>query len=451
MSSIDIKKYIKKYLSEAPVKDDSDMPMDRDVKRMFDTGETPLSDNPSFPEIEPEENGPENFEQKAASETYKEVVDNLKRLTGIQNINPGLSGVQQLSQLMIGAFSEISRIESENKDLMIQLAVDLVKKETGIDKEEERLGYDFIKFDAKLVGMGQVSPEGFQSTETVPDDDDIEKYFTSQGGGDEEDEDDDFDDKFFEALDNFDEERAKRTVLNAMIQGESMKGHYAYRLVSDILDRINPRLVELYGVSMSIAQMIPWLLPPQMQQQMAGNNPLVGGKESIDVEKDEEGEDIAIVRAEAIMFPILVHELIKGVGELGITTQFSPDEVGQKRADMVMGMQDTLNNELWDQRVGPYIYQKLRESFPDELFDEEKIIIQFFLKQKIASLGTKEFFEMMKEILKGTKKGKLMVKEIVDGINEEIKNADYDDAMSQYGSDDDDFNVDDIDLSDLGL
>jgi len=447
MSSIDIKKYIKKYLSEAPVRDDSDMPMDRDVKRMFDTGETPLSDNPSFPEIEPEEDGPESFEQKAASETYKEVVDNLKRLTGIQNINPGLSGVKQLSDLMEKAFGEIARIESENKDLMVQLAIDLVKKETGIDKEEERLGYDFIKFDANLVGMGEISHEGFQSDEIQPDEEDIEQYFAPQGGDEEED--DDFGDKFFEALDNFDEERAKRTVLNAMIQGEAMKGHYAYRLVSDILDRINPRLVELYGVAMSIAQMLPWLLPPQMQQQMAGDNPMVGGKESLDVEKDEEGEDVTVVKAEAIMFPILVHELIKGVGELGITTQFSPDELGQKRADMVMGMQDTLVNELWDQRVGPYIYQKLRESFPDELFDEEKIIIQFFLKQKIASIGTKEFFEMMKEILKGTEQGRAMVKEIVDGINQEIQNADFEDAMR--GDDEDDFNIDDIDLSDLGL
>jgi len=448
MSSIDIKKYIKKYLSEAPVRDDSDMPMDRDVKRMFDTGETPLSDNPSFPDIEPEEDGPENFEQKAASETYKEVVDNLKRLTGIQNINPGLNGVQQLSQLMMNAFGEISRIESENKELLTQLAIDLAKKETGIDKEEERLGYDFLKFDAKLVNMGQVSQEGFQTDEIQPDEEDIEQYFAPQGG--DEDEDDDFGDKFFEALDNFDEERAKRTVLNAMIQGEAMKGHYAYRLISDVLDRINPRLVELYGVAMSIAQMIPWLLPPQIQQQMAGNNPMVGGKESIDVEKDEEGEDIAVVRAEAIMFPILVHELIKGIGELGITTQFSPDELGQKKADMVMGMQDTLVNELWDQRVGPYIYKKLREAYPDELFEEGKVIIQFYLKQKIASLDNKEFFNVMQHILKGTEQGQMLVKKIVQEIEEEIKNAEYEDAIG--GDDDggfDETNIDDLDLDDL--
>lgn len=436
MSSIDIKKYIRDFIKEAPVRDDSELPMNPDIKGAFDRGETSLSDNPAFPEIDAEDGGPDNFEQLAASETYKEVINNIKELTGIQNLQ-GQNSMMQLGNLMMQLFQRIAQIESQHREELVNLAIDLAKKETGIDKEEEKLGYDFVKFDAKLVDLGGVSPEGFNKGDEEVDDEDIEMNFAPEGG--EDGDDDDFGDKFFEALDNFDEEKAKRAVLNAMIQGEAMKGHYAYKLISDELERIHPKLVELYGVAMSIAVLLPWMLPTQLQQQIqpGGQGPPIGGKESIDVEKDEEGEDVAVIRAEAVMFPILVHELIKGIGELGITSQFTPDERGQKRADMVMASQDTLVNELWDQKVGPYIYQKLRESFPDELFEEGKVIIQFYLKQKISALENKEFFNVMQHILKGTDQGKLLVKRMVEEIEQEIKDADFEDAMRSDDSDDD--------------
>jgi hypothetical protein len=114
---------------------------------------------------------------------------------------------------------------------------------------------------------------------------------------------------------------------------------------------------------------------------------------------------------------------------------------------MVMGVADTLPDEIWDMRVGPIIYEKLVNAYPDELFDEDKKIIQFYLKSRIASLSTDEFFKTMKEILAETPKGKQIVDKMVKEIIQELKDQEYEDAM---GSEDDDEDLDNF-LSNLGI
>lgn len=126
-------------------------------------------------------------------------------------------------------------------------------------------------------------------------------------------------------------------------------------------------------------------------------------------------------------------------------TQGLPDD--PRSAEMVMGVADTLPDEIWDMRVGPIIYEKLVNSYPEQLFDEDKKIIQFYLKSRIASLSTDEFFKTMKEILAETPKGKQIVDKMVKEIIQELKNQEYEDAM---GSDDDDEDLDDF-LSNLGI
>ena len=79
--------------------------------------------------------------------------------------------------------------------------------------------------------------------------------------------------------------------------------------------------------------------------------------------------------------------------------------------------------------------------------------IQNYLFSRFSMLSTDEFFEMANMILSGSQEGKKAVSKMVDEIISELKQYEYDDAMSQYNNDDDDFDIDDldIDLSDLGL
>jgi hypothetical protein len=197
-----------------------------------------------------------------------------------------------------------------------------------------------------------------------------------------------------------------------------------YQLVVPELDRLNPDLVRLYGVIMSYADYLYWIMPNQQMLNMAGSGEGMMGKEEVD-----ETTDPPTVKAQATWFPLLIHELLKGVKE------------------MVMGVADTLPDEIWDMRVGPIIYEKLVNAYPDELFDEDKKIIQFYLKSRIASLSTDEFFKTMKEILAETPKGKQIVDKMVKEIIQELKDQEYEDAM---GSEDDDEDLDNF-LSNLGI
>lgn len=423
----DLKNRVRKALLEAPIRYDGPERMDPSLEDLFNRGKTPYSKNPALPDKN-NDGVPDSFEQIIASKRFKDVIENLKRLTGVTNLS-GMNGMMQLQTLVMGASNRILQIQSSHKEYLENLAIDLVKKETGIT--------DQVNFEADLVNPGEISKQGMSSKPEEYDEDEIEKQF-----GGEEDEEEDFQDdfmSFMNSMENFNAETAKRRILNALIQGGAKKGHYMYQLVVPELDRLNPDLVRLYGVIMSYADYLYWIMPNQQMLNMAGSGEGMMGKEEVD-----ETTDPPTVRAQATWFPLLIHELLKGVNDL-VMTQGLPDD--PRSAEMVMGVADTLPDEIWDMRVGPIIYEKLVNSYPDELFDEDKKIIQFYLKSRIASLSTDEFFKTMKEILAETPKGKQIVDKMVKEIIQELKNQEYEDAM---GSDDDDEDLDDF-LSNLGI
>jgi len=76
--------------------------------------------------------------------------------------------------------------------------------------------------------------------------------------------------------------------------------------------------------------------------------------------------------------------------------------------------------------------------------------IQNYLFSRFSALSTDEFFEVARMILSGSDEGKQLVDKMVSEIISELKQQEYDDAMSQYRDDDDDMDLDDL-LGDLGI
>ena len=105
---------------------------------------------------------------------------------------------------------------------------------------------------------------------------------------------------------------------------------------------------------------------------------------------------------------------------------------------MVMASQDTLPYEIWDLRLGPVIWEKFMDSYPEKLYQEDLREIQNYLFSRFSSLTTDEFFDVAKMIMSGSDEGKKIVAKMVDEIIDELKSQDYEDAMSQYDDDDDD-------------
>lgn len=413
----------KNRIYEAPI-DYGDRPerMSPDVEGKINRGETPLSKNPAFPDIQGGQ-VPQTFEQLIASKRFKDVVDKVKRYTGQENIS-GQNALMQLQMAMMRGVQDLFTIQRNNKEYLENLAVDLVRKEMGVRPDQ-------LQYDAKLVGMGEIDMEGFSKEGEEPDDEEIEQNFQQQ----EEDIED-----FITAFERFDIEKAKRRFINALIQGSSKKGHYMFELVRDELDRLDPRLLNLYGVVMSINDLMYWVLPDQMMDMMMSQSG-IGGKEEVDIETDP-----PTVKARGLFFPILVHELIKGTMEV-LGTQGLPDD--PKQAEMIMASTDTLVNEVWDLRLGPVLWEKFLQAYPERLFDEDKKFIQSYLFARFSALSADEFFSLAKMILRGDAKATSildkMVTEIVNHLNE--VHSDDDEETSDYGDEDDDTDPDD--LSDL--
>ena len=418
-----------KRINEAPIDYGTGRErMASDIQKKIEDKDTPLSDNPALDiDIDIVIS---SFEEKIASKRFQDVVNKVKEYTGLTDIS-GQSSLMQLQRMLAQAVNKVKSIENENVEYLQNLAVDLVKKEMSLPD-------DAFQFDAKLnTGMGQVDTSKMNKQSSEPEDEDVIKQF----GVKSDEAEDDLDD-FMAAFETFDMEKAKRRFINSLIQGASKKGHYMFALVEDELNRLDPSLLNLYGVLMSIADLMYWIVPDEVTQMMSGSGEGIQGSEEVD-----DTTDPPTIKAVGLFFPILIHELLKGVYEV-IGTQGLPDD--PKSAEMVMASQDTLPYEIWDLRLGPVIWEKFIESYPDDLFEDDLREIQNYLFSRFSSLTTSEFFEVAKEIMKGSEKGKKIVKRMVDEINEELRQYDYEDAMSSSDDEEDNEGFKDF-LGGLGI
>ena len=419
-------------INEAPISYDGPERMSPDIQKSIEDKDTPFSDNPAL-DIDIDDDGTvSTFEELIASKRFKDVVEKVKRYTGLTNIPQGMNGLQQLMMMMAQAVQTVKSIENENKEYLENLAVDLVKKEMSLPENA-------FQFDVELTsGMGQVDTSKLPKKSQEPSEEDVLEKF----GVSEDDAEDDID-NFMKAFEKFDLEKAKRRFINSLIQGASKKGHYMFNLVEEELNRIDPRLLNLYGVLMSINDLLYWIMPEQMMNMMGETGQGVEGTEEVDDKTDP-----PTIKVKGLFFPILIHELLKGVYEV-LGTQGLPDD--PKAAEMVMMSQDTLPYEMWDLRLGPVIWERFLESYPDELFEDDLKEIQNYLFSRFSALSTEEFFQVAREIMGKTSAGKQIVKRMVSEIIEELKKYDYEDAISSNDEDEEDDDDFRNFLGDLGI
>lgn len=406
---------VERKLNEMPI-DYGNNPerMNPDLERKLASKETPYKDNPAIPQDQPE-GTTSNFEELISSKRFLDVVNKVKYYSGLQGNVTSQESFNDLRNSMMSSMNDVLQFESQHKEFLENLAVELVKKEMSIPENA-------VQFDAKLVPIGSIGDEGFQKQSENPSDEEIEQQF----GIDSEEASEDLE-QFVNAFETFDDEVAKRRLLNAMVQGSSKKGHYMFELVNNRLNELDPTIIRKYGILMSVNDILYWLFPDEMM--MSGGGGGFAGKEEVSKETNP-----PTVKARGVFFPVLVHELIKGVMDI-LATKGLPDD--PRSADMVMGVADTLPSEIWDLRFGPIIWEKFIQSYPDRLFDEDKIHLQNYLFSRFSSLSTDEFFKLMKMILKGDQMGKTILERMVSDIEEHLRKEDYEEEEynQEYGDD----------------
>jgi hypothetical protein len=175
---------------------------------------------------------------------------------------------------------------------------------------------------------------------------------------------------------------------------------------------------------------------PDMENMVAGGGGQAGQSE---FETDEE-TGIPTVKAKGLTFPILIHELIKGVYEV-FGTHGLPDD--PRQAEMVIAAEDTLPAEVWDMRLGPIFWEKFMQAHPSELFEEEQKYLQHYLFMRFSKLEPKEFFELTKQILMGRPEANQILQRMVDEIVAELKEREMEEKgmNGEDYDDDEDFDV----------
>jgi hypothetical protein len=411
--------------------------MDPNLERKLGSPENLYAKNPAL------KGGVEDV-QKLVSKRFQKVAQKLSQVTGIEDLSS--KQVQQMIYSeMMRKLPNIMGIEGRHRDELIQLAVDASLDETETPEE-------WYQIEATL-GMPDAGNFRFK-----PEDEEEE---------DEEEEDEQPGIPSFDIEDLTDEEileleKHKRNIINAIIQGAAKKGHYIFQKpeIKSRLDAIDPSLYQDYLGIMAINDFMYFSME-QMIEMMSQTGQGVAGKVELgDADEDGDGEggedqpDTKIM-ATGLIFPILCHEIIKGLEEAKGRYGYPKDE---KLANKVLGQTDTLSNEPMQLRIGPEIVERIRFALPNEIFDSSnkglinwfhillyQIEAQEFLevignaisedKSKVK-LATNRFKEIVKEAM-------VMKQEFEDYKEEQGVNSDSD------GNDDDDM-LDDF-LSDLGI
>ena len=425
---------INRRLNEAPVSYDGPERMEPGIERKINQRQTPYAENPMLPQ-----DGDRDFIELITSQRFKDSVEKVRRFLGNTTPIQGNNPMMGLMSSIMGSLQQIKQVEIQNKEYLENLAVDLVKKELGIPEGQ-------LQFDVELVNGPMGASEGMQRQSEEPDEEDVEEAFKEGEEHQEEVED------FMDSMEKFNLEKAKRRMINSLVQGAAFKGGHMYSLVSNEINRLDDNLLNLYGVTQSLMEHLYWLYPDM--EGMAGG----GGGQMGQSESDPE-TDPPTIKAKAFTFPLLVHEIVKGIYSL-YGDQGLPNDPVQR--SMVVGAEDTLPAEIWDSRLGPIFWEKFRESWPDKLYEEDQRHLQQYLFMKLSQLEAKDFIVLSKAIMADKPEAKAVIEKMVNEIVEILKKHEYDSKMSKDDDDDDsdgydndDFDdlddLDDIDLSALGF
>ncbi len=114
--------------------------MSPDIEGKLRSQDHPLGGHQAFPDVDGD-GIPDNFEELIASQRFKDVVQKVKDATGVENIDP--QTFMSLQPMLMQAARRIMEIESQNRETLENLAVELVVDEMGIPEGD-------LQFDAKL-------------------------------------------------------------------------------------------------------------------------------------------------------------------------------------------------------------------------------------------------------------------------------------------------------------
>ena len=285
----------------------------------------------------------------------------------LQGKNP-MQVAMQLQQLAM----QVMRLEQGNQDLLEQLAYDVVYEAYPYLKSNE----DVIEIDAKIVPQSQVK-EALQPN--TPDEENIDELSVEEEN---------------EMMDDIAADLKKRRLINAITQGGSTfskSAHYVQQEYIDIVggEGTSDKYRDLMQAALDMIDFMIGMTGLNMGGSGLEDN--ATGAESVfyDFEKEK-----WIIKARAIVFPVLILEIVKGMYE--IIGLFGFDDL--ERGEKVVSKVDKIQNEPEDIAYGQLITKNLFDiinKLETDVTPEER---DDFL-QDIYKLDNNEFIKLMTNVI----------------------------------------------------
>jgi predicted lipoprotein len=293
----------------------------------------------------------------------------LQQMLGDKNLMQALTKSKAI-------LDEIIAAEDGYRDELEMVAAQMVTDAYPI------IDYANIKIDAKIVGLGDLNiqpGEGEVSIDNMPETEETEK--------------------------------AKRRIINGITQGASIRGAFGFMLFREYLNQINPALVDKYSEILKLAfgiyddeNAIAMMLAALEQ-----GAKMQGGES--EMEYDEENNQF-VIKAKAICFPMLVHEIVKGLYEIVGTEGFGADK---EKNQAIVGAVDKLSNEPRDLQYGKFIYDAISKIYNESNIDDPRVRELFFAE--VYKLIDDEFFPFVENAINDELKP-LQKKWAVDTMND---------------------------------
>ena len=333
--------------------------------------------------------GPEadRYLEIITSESYQKNIQRVAYYLGI-NINEiqnKFPNYPTMVMLAIKALNDIKRAESGMKQQLEQIAVDVV-----LDLPENKFIKKLVDDEDIIIDAKLGNADLTKAVTTDKMDEEMPNGLTVA---------ENLNIQLNTMLGDKTEGKLRRTLANYMTQGDAVNKLFLFNNVSDKLDQLSPNLSKKYGVLAAITQIGYYLTPDFPITSDIVNMAAVGSEQVIPT-----GEKYTI-KARAMTFPYLVHELVKGIGDY-----ISMDVASQEELDT-----ETMDDEIKQIMAGPALEMKLRKLVPLDKIEYLPIIKKLFYKLPI---------ETIKDILLGGMKAQSYMNDLVKTAEESMEDVD---------------------------
>jgi hypothetical protein len=321
------------------------------------------------------------------SESYQQNIKRVAYYLGISvsEIQSKFPNYPTMVMLAFKTLSDIKRAESSLKKQLEKIAVDVV-----LDLQENKFIKQLVEDNDIIIDvkLGNADLTGAVTADKMNEElengltvaENLNIQLNSMLGGDTDG-------------------KLRRTLANYMTQGDAVNKLFLFNAVSDKLDALSPNLSKKYGVLAAITQIGYYLTPDFPITSDIVNMAAVGSEQVVPT------GDKYTIKARAMTFPYLVHELVKGIGDY-----ISMDVASQEELDT-----ETMDDEIKQIMAGPALEMKLRKLIPADKIEYLPIIKKLFYKLPI---------ETIKDILLGGMKAQSYMNGLIKQAEESMEDVD---------------------------